>query len=210
MKVLPPVRWPRHCLLSLLLPLLLAACAAPPAEKRIETRVESPAEKLLLAGWYYEERNRPRPAERLIREAIQDYQASGDRLGLGHAYRTYGLFLRSDAVRRAAELYGSEGFLDPAITFDNRLAQSIAYLERAATLYEQEAAYGWVINVQLQLGYGHHFQKQTTQACAAFDRSLDVYRAHRSSTEASIHLPPGESSYETFVAAMKDQSDCPR
>jgi tetratricopeptide (TPR) repeat protein len=207
-KVQSPLRWPRLCLLFLLAP-LLAACETPPDEE-IATKVENPAERLLLAAWYYEERNSPRPAERLIREAIQIYQAKGDRLGLGHAYRSYGLFLRSDAVKRAAELYTEEGFLDPGITFDNRLAQSIAYLERAATLYEEEAAYGWMINAELQIGYGHHFQKQTAEACAAFDRSLDVYRQHRDSTEAALRLPPGESSYESFVAAMKDQSDCPQ
>ena len=202
-----PLPWPRLHLLLVLLP-LLAACATP-TEERVETRVENPAEKLLLAGWYYEERNSPRPAERLIREAIEIYQAVGDRLGLGHAYRSYALFLRSTAVKRAAELYTEEGFLDPEVTFDNRLAQSNAYLERAVGLYEREAAYGWVINAQLQLGFGHHFQKQTAQACAAFDRSLEVYRTHRDSTESVIRLPPGESSYESFVAAMKDQSGCP-
>lgn len=203
-----PLRWPRLCLLLLLAP-LFAACETP-ADEEIATKVESPAEKLLLAGWYYEERNSPRPAERLIREAIQIYQANGDRLGLGHAYRSYALFLRSDAVKRAADLYTQEGFLDPGITFDNRLTQSIAYLERATTLYEEEAAYGWMINAELQIGYGHHFQKQTAEACAAFDRSLEVYRRHREAMEATLWLPPGESSYESFVAAMKDQSDCPQ
>ena len=101
MRRLPPCLLPL-ALVPVLALALLAACAAPPPEEKIETRVENPAEKLLLAGWYYEERNSPRPAERLIREAIQIYQASSDRLGLGHAYRTYGLFLRSAAVRRAA------------------------------------------------------------------------------------------------------------
>ncbi len=202
-----PLRWLRLCLFLVLAP-LLAACETQPDEE-IATKVENPAEKLLLAGWYYEERNSPRPAERLIREAIQDYQASGDRLGLGHAYRSYALFLRSDAVKRAAELYTKEGFLDPGITYDNRLTQSIAYLERATTLYEEEAAYAWMINAELQIGFGHHFQKQTKEACAAFDRSLEVYRQHRDSMEATLRLPPGESSYESFVAAMKGQSDCP-
>ena len=203
-----PLRWPRLCLL-LILAQLLAACETPP-EEEIATQVENPTEKLLLAAWYYEERNSPRPAERLIREAIQIYQANGDRLGLGHAYRSYALFLRSDAVRRAAELYTEEGFLDPGITFENRLTQSIAYLERATTLYEEEAAYAWMINAELQIGFGHHFQKQTTEACAAFDRSLEVYLQHRDSMEATLRLPPGESSYESFVAAMKGQSDCPQ
>ena len=203
-----PLRWPRLCLL-LILAQLLAACETPP-EEEFATQVENPTEKLLLAAWYYEERNSPRPAERLIREAIQIYQANGDRLGLGHAYRSYALFLRSDAVKRAAELYTEEGFLDPGITFENRLTQSIAYLERATTLYEEEAAYAWMINAELQIGFGHHFQKQTTEACAAFDRSLEVYLQHRDSMEATLRLPPGESSYESFVAAMKGQSDCPQ
>ncbi len=67
-----------------------------------------------------------------------------------------------------------------------------------------------MINAELQIGYGHHFQKHTAEACAAFDRSLEVYRRHREAMEATLWLPPGESSYESFVAAMKDQSDCPR
>ncbi len=208
MTVPPPLYWPHFCLLLLLAP-LFAACAAPP-EDEIATKVENPAEMLLLAAWYYEERNSPRAAEGLIRDAIQIYQATGNRLGLGHAYRSYALFLRSDAVKRAAALYTQEGFLDPGITFENRLTRSIAYLERAATLYEEEAAYGWMINAELQIGFGHHFQKQTAEACAAFDRSLEVFRRHRDSMEATLRLPPGESSYESFVAAMKKQSDCPQ
>jgi hypothetical protein len=52
-----------------------------------------PERKLGWAKELYQNQNRPIPAERLIKEAIEIYQERGDQLGLAQAHRAYGVFL---------------------------------------------------------------------------------------------------------------------
>src|SRR6267378_1202521 len=57
-----------------------------------------PAGKLRDATALFDRQDRPLPAERLIREALELYQKNGDQLGVAEAYRTYGFFFRSGSV----------------------------------------------------------------------------------------------------------------
>src|SRR5438094_2651181 len=104
---------PRSLLLSLL---AFAGCAAfgVPA-------TSDPAGKLRDATALFDRQDRPLPAERLIREALEVYQRNGDQLGVAEAYRTYGFFFRARSVGgKWSKFYRDNGFLDRSETFDTR------------------------------------------------------------------------------------------
>jgi tetratricopeptide (TPR) repeat protein len=121
-----------------------------------------PLAKLNDAAFLYGRSNRPLPAEKLIREAMEIYQSENDTHGLGLAYREYGDFLRSAAVVNFESWYRSHGFLDSSINFDNRLEKSSEFyrkalesLELAATQLESAGRYDALTNAYFNTAWAH-------------------------------------------------------
>src|SRR5438128_2442039 len=104
----------------LLIAVHLTGCAA-----ALVPATRDPYKKLAYAGMLYDEQNRPLPAERLIREAIADFEKSGDELGLAQAYWNYGLFFRSASMGRWEVVYRRDGFQDKSATLENRYSKSV-------------------------------------------------------------------------------------
>jgi tetratricopeptide (TPR) repeat protein len=187
------------------LALLLSGCTAMGVPE-----TDDPAEKLRQANSLYDQQGRPFPAEKLIQEAIEIYQARGDDLGLAEAYRQYGFFFRSETVGNNAALYASQGFLDPTATVENRYQKSAEYFGRAGQLFEAAGQFDSLSNTQLNEGFTYHFMNQTKLACAAFDRSLESQRrAERTQSGGAPSLPQGFTSFDSYIEAVRQEAGCP-
>jgi hypothetical protein len=126
---------------------LLTGCAAygVPASS-------DPDQKLRDAYMLFDRKDRPLPAERLIREAITIYQEQNKEPALAEAYRAYGFFFRSQAVERWHKHYESSGFLEPGATYENRHDKSIEYFSRAAGILEKYQKHDRLSNIYLNMG----------------------------------------------------------
>src|SRR5947208_9599357 len=131
---------PRSLLLSLL---AFAGCAAFGVSATTD-----PARKLRDATALFDRQDRPLPAERLIREALELYQKNSDQLGVAEAYRTYGFFFRSSSVNgKWNKFYRNNGFLDRSATFDTRYIKSIESFELARAIYSAHQRFDALTNV---------------------------------------------------------------
>jgi len=127
--------------------------------------------------------DRPLPAERLIREAIAIYQERDDPTGLGHAHREYADLLRSRSVAgRWEKFYRENGFQDPSVTFDNRLAKSSEYYRKAIEYYQRAEKqdreanrFDALTNVYFNMAWSHLMLDDRAQACSYYDRTLEAY-----------------------------------
>jgi tetratricopeptide (TPR) repeat protein len=195
----------RNLAFCLLLAFGLSACSAVGV---IES--SDPAVKLEQAGDLLGNLDRPGPAERLIREAIDIYQQRGDEAGLADAYRGYGYFYRSIAVHKRAEIYRQHGFLDKTATYNTRYEKSAEYYERAEALYLKLGRSDLAMQVQFNKArvLGHIGEKD--KACAAYDQSLEAYRKNiAANTGVKANLPAGYSDYEEMVRENKRAAGCP-
>ncbi len=169
-----------------------------------------PAVKLNDAGDLFERQDRPLPAERLIREAIEIYQERNDQLGLAEAYRTYGFFFRSPSIEgKWSKHYRENGFLDKSTTFETRYAKSIEYFEKARAIFVEVKRFDALTNVDLNMGFTYVAMGDRDAACKAFDRSLESYRENlRVTAGAKPVVPRGFTSYEEFLADRKKRYGC--
>jgi hypothetical protein len=178
----------------------------------------NPATKLEDAEVLYRRENRPLPAEMLIRQAIEIYQRQDDAHGLGNAYRDYGDLLMSPAVAGLQGLYraGKVHFLDPTVTFDNRLAKSKEYLRMALDEYavaakrERDAGhFDGVTNVYFNSAWVHILLGEKDRGCGDFDRSEAAYQENmRRNPGAHPIVPPGFASLPDAITAAKRQAGC--
>lgn len=179
----------------------------------------NPATKLEDAEVLYRRENRPLPAEMLIRQAIEIYQRQDDAHGLGHAYRDYGDLLMSPAVSGLAALYrtGKVHFLDPSVTFDNRLAKSKEYMRMALDEYAIAAKrdsdaghFDGVTNALFNSAWLHILLGEKGRGCADFDRSEAAYHENmRRNPGAHPVVPAGFASLPDAMAAAKREAGCP-
>jgi hypothetical protein len=183
-----------------------AACAAfgVPA-------TSAPATKLRDATALFDQQDRPLPAERMIREAMDLYQAAGDEVGVAEACRTYGFFFRSPSVAaKWSNHYRENGFFDRSATFDTRYARSVEYFERARRIYAARQQFDALKNVDLSVGFTLELMGDRQAACQAFDRSRqDNAEWARHNPGAKIELPRGFRTYEEFLATHKQRVGCP-
>jgi tetratricopeptide (TPR) repeat protein len=169
-----------------------------------------PAAKLKDAGDLFDRQDRPLPAERLIREAIEIYQEGNNRLGLAEAYRTYGFFFRSPSIEgKWNEHYRASGFLEKSATFETRYLKSIEYFEKARVIFAEGNRFDAMTNLDLNMGFTYVAMGNTHAACEAFDRSLESHQQNlRKTPGARPAVPKGFASYEEFLADRKKRYGC--
>jgi tetratricopeptide (TPR) repeat protein len=149
--------------------------------------------------------DRPIIAERLINEAIQICTNTHDTGCLADAYKTYGLFFRSDSVNHWLTTYVKTGFLDKSATYMDRLPKAIEYLQKAATLYGQLGLYDALTNDYLIIAITYYYSMgDRNAACAALGDSLSANHENlRHDPTAKVILPKGFSSYYDYIADQR-------
>ena len=174
-----------------------------------------PLAKLNVAENLFMSQDRPQPAERLIREAIVIYQERDDPTGLGHAHREYADLLRSRSVAvKWEKFYRENGFQDPAVTFDNRLAKSseyytkaIGYYQRAEKQDREANRFDALTNVYFNMAWSYLMLEDRAQACAYYDRTLEAYAENiRRNPDAKPISSSG--TIPDVVASAKKRAQC--
>jgi tetratricopeptide (TPR) repeat protein len=174
-----------------------------------------PLTKLGQAENLFMKQDRPLPAEKLIREAIETYQERDDPHGLGTAHVYYGDLLTSRAVANWEIIYRRDGFQDKSVTFDNRLAkasehysQALDYFERAAQQHRDAGRYDALTNVYFSMGWSNYMLNQREKACGFYEQTLEAYAENiRRNPTAKPYSPSG--SVPDFVAREKRRAGCP-
>lgn len=168
-----------------------------------------PQVKLHDARYLFTFQNRPLPAERLIREAIEICKEKADEDCLAEAYLAYGYFFRSSAVESWEKVYRRDGFLHPTASFDNRLEKFRAYIEKAKPLIEKSEAYDLKTNAYLNFGHDLEYQGRNSEACEMYAKSLAANHNNlENKPDANVDLPKGYSSYEEYLATHQKRAGC--
>jgi tetratricopeptide (TPR) repeat protein len=158
----------------------------------------------------YQKQNRVILADRLFKEALDIYQSKNEEAGPAETYRQYAFFLVSPAVENREPHFRKDGFLlDRSITYDTRHVKAIEYFHKAGDLYDKNARYDLLSNIDMSMGkvYLSRIGDQV-KACQYFDKSLADHEEFRQShPDEKIQLPAGLESYADHVAMIKERSE---
>ena len=194
----------RAIISAFLISCLLQACAGVGIVASSDPQVKLHDARNLFAF-----QDRPLPAERLIREAIEICVENVDQDCLGEAYLAYGYFFRSDAVQSWEKVYRRDGFLDRTVSFDERFEKSKEYLEKAKPLIEKSKAYDVQTNAYLNFGAEYEHQGKKSEACEMYVKSLVANKKNlENNPNANVTLPKGYSSYADYLAAHQKRAGC--
>jgi tetratricopeptide (TPR) repeat protein len=146
------------------------------------------------------EMGRPLPAEQLIREAVSEFQTTGDNNGNALANRVYGVFFKSDAVVRWANYYGKNGFLDKTVDYSRRLHKSNDYFRKAAGFYSDLKSYGELTNVYLNIGWNFEALELKSDAREAFALARQAYHDNLKQNPGKNPITPsGYQSLDQYI-----------
>jgi len=194
-----------HRLLPAGLILLLTGCAGVGVVATSDPRV-----KLSDAEYLCFHEDRPVMADKLIFEAIQICKDKSDQACLAQGYRAYGFFFKSACVEHWEKIYRKYGFNDKSASYDDRFSKSVEYFEKSRQIFVQLEDFGMVTNVDLNTGYAYMLMGKKNLACRAFDKSVVSSReAIRRHPDLPMNLPKGYSSYDEFIASVKNREGCP-
>lgn len=170
---------------------------------------DDPAVKLQWASEHFAQRDEPVEAEQLILDAIQIYQKRGDRLGRAEAYRQYGLFLRSNAVRKFEKHYREEGFLDKSIQFTNRYQKAVEYFTKAREIFAEYNKHDLLSSTDISLAKTYAALNRNAEACVSLTKSLENYNIYKKANPDMKEFHAEEvADYEEYVGILKKQLEC--
>ena len=168
-----------------------------------------PQQKLADARHLFSYQSRPLIAERLIREAMEICQQSGNQRCLADSYQTYGLFFRSRSIESWETVYRRDGFLDQFATYDTRFEKSLEYLWKAVPLQEQLQRFDALTNAYLNIAVVNEIMGRKENACSAFAKSLQAHTQNiKENPNADVIVPEGYSSFEEFLAKEQERAGC--
>ena len=190
--------------------LLVCAAALVGCSAAMVPYSSDPMTKLEQSKVLLEELDRPLPAEKLIREAIEIYQSQNDTLGLAEGYRKYGIFLRSYTVKKWGAFYIEHGFLDKTATYGQRFDKAIEYLSKSREIFVNAKKYDdMVSNVDLNMALAYEEKGEHELACKALDSSLAFNIKFRSTDPNAIIQGAGKSqSFEDVISEQKKRAKC--
>jgi tetratricopeptide (TPR) repeat protein len=169
----------------------------------------NPAKKLADADDLIGYQRRPLPAEQLIREALEIYTQENNEVGMAQAYKTYGYFLRSKSIEEAKGWYIKNGFQDKSASYETRYSSSIAYYQKAETIFLKHKMYDELTNVYLNMGYAYDGLGNNDKTCESFRKSLDSNRQYLAADpNAPVILPEGYKTYEEYMAKHLNAWKC--
>lgn len=197
----------KRTLIVLMLALIaqfLGGCAA-----MLVPETADPMKKLAWAKELVENQDRPIPAERLIREALDIFESQNDMGGMAQAYRVYGLFFKAPSLQKWENFYRKNGFLEKEASFDARYKIALAYFEKSRDLYEKQQDFGALSNVFLQIGITHQLLAEVGHACRAFGQSLYSHQKFmQREPDAKVALPKPYMSFAAAILDIKKQAGC--
>ena len=182
----------------------MSGCAA-----MLVPETSDPREKLHWAAELIDKQQRPLPAEKLIREAIEICENTNDFSCLGQAHVTYGFFFRSDALNKWEQFYRKNGFMDKKADLDSRYTVSIEYFKKGIEYYKKTNEYDALTNAYLNLGFGYYFSGDHKMECEPYRKSLESYQLNiQNNPDANPVLPKGYSSFEAYIQEQKQRAGC--
>ena len=185
--------------------LSLIGCAA-----ALVPYTNDPKQKIADAYWLFDEKYRALPAEKLLHEAIDIYKNNNDEAGLADSYRAYAIFLRSRAVEKYSERYKERGFIEKSITYKNRYLKSIEFLNKSKEYYLTKQKYDELTNTYLHIGFTYAASNNLSEACNAFNKSIDANKAFvEKNPKAKIQLD-GYKSYKDYIGNLMRAAKCKR
>jgi tetratricopeptide (TPR) repeat protein len=185
--------------------IVLSSCSA-----MLVPATNDPDKKIAFSYILFDEQQRPLPAEQLIRESIEAYNQENNEIGLGEAYRAYGFFFRSPAVKKWQKHYETKGFLDNSATYENRYDKSIEYFEQSVRLFVKNKKYDRVTNVYLNMGFTYEFAGKNDKACEAYKASLNsIAKFEKDNPGVSVTLPKEfTGTYEDYISGFMKRLEC--
>ncbi len=191
-------------LIIILLAILVAGCAAMGVPYTTD-----PKKKLSYAVMLYDEQQRPLPAERLIRESIDIFKSENNEKGLAQAYRVYGFFFRSAAIKSWHRYYKRNGFMEDGASFANRYDKSIEYFEKSEAIFKKHNIYDALTNVYLHKGFTYEFAKKNKEACEEYKKSIVSHQNDmKTNPGVSVTLPEGFNSYGEYIGKHMQRLGC--
>jgi tetratricopeptide (TPR) repeat protein len=199
------MRFQTSCFVIMVIVTTMSGCAA-----MLVPATNDPDKKIVYSYILFDDQQRPLPAEQLIRESIEAYKQGSNDIGLGEAYRAYGFFFRSPAIKKWQKHYEAKGFLDNTATYENRYDKSIEYFEQSVRLFVKNNKYDRVANVYLNMGFTYEFAGKNEKACEAYKASLDSNaKFTKDNPGISVTLPEGfTGTYEDYINGFLKRLEC--
>ena len=198
-------------ILVVALALLLGGCAA-----ALVASTSDPWQKLDDAVVLFEQRGRPLPAEKLVRESIEIFETQKDPHGLANSYVTYGELLSSRVVASREKVYRRDGFYDRSLTFDARLAKAEEYFRKALPLFDEaekrylkSGTYDRLSNAYFREANALLYLKQKPAACDSLVKAKEAARTNIArNPDARQNLPSGTKSFAEFIDRYRNSVGC--
>ncbi|WP_172205425.1 hypothetical protein [Niveibacterium sp. COAC-50] len=186
-----------------LIPLLVASTVVTSCAAALVPESSDPKVKLAQAVELAKQQ-RPIPAERLIREAMELSKERNDTKGLAEAKIYYGILLYSQPYRAYERYWSKNG------TYDPTYGTAISYIENARTLYRDIDDPEGQRYAAFQLVYPYLMSGDTKAACAMIEESArqDEEAHKRFPNRTAIIQIPGYKTWAEWTAAARKDAKC--
>lgn len=182
-----------------LLTVFLMGCSA-----ALVPSTKDPSEKVSYA-YQLIQLGRPIPAEKLAKEAAEQYESQGDFGGAAQAYTALGVLYSSQAYRSFETFFRERGDYDPTS------AMSITFHRRAMESHRKAGDLWGVANSWVGVGDGYANQGDMVKACDAYAQGLAAFHDPNAKVTKYVYTwNPKYPSYDAMLKALVESSCGPK